>query len=887
MISLPLLVRLIGKMKRKYFKYVFKSLKNDFSRIVAIILIVILGNSFLVGLLSTTPDLFSSMDKYYDNTNFMDICIRSTVGFNEATLSYVENNIVGIDNISLTSDKEQYVLIDNVKAFAQISYRKMVGDTNNKLTLVEGRYPKNANECVLLVKNNSLAPYHINSTIKVDDETTLTVVGSVRNPLYITSQAEHSLTSGTTIEAYIYLDDNYFNNLTYTTLYIDFFQSKQMNGFSNEYDEFISKKVEDLQNISKKTLELRIAEIKQDYYDEVHDAVYLEVLNAVKESIKEQYGLDLTIEELLMYLESPAFSDYKKYIEDTTNEQTEVQLNEIINSLSPNWYILDRDSIQSAYMFKTDALKMQTISTIFPPFFFLIAMLVCLSSMSRIITRDRQYIGTLKALGFSKRVISLKYIFYGLISSLIGCVAGAFIGIFALPAVIMQIYSSVYYLGTFSFTLQPLYVFGFSSLMIVLLLLVVLIVILSNLREPAAQLMLGNKSPKPGKKILLERIPFLWKRIKFKYKSMFRNIFRFKKNLLMMIIGVGGCAGMLLTSFGLTDSFKVITNDQYNDITKYDALVLTSENNIDSSLIFDNLDANLTYDKSYYQRGSVSEDESYSLQIISAGNNLSEYVGFLDENHNKIDFNENSVILTKQISDDFNIHEGDLLKINTDFGEIEVKISDVCLNYVENYIYFGTNSFAKYFYENKEENVSYNSFLIKINEELDADKEMVLDSLVNNEYVSSIVSTTSTKQTYSSIINNLSMIVILIVCLSGALAAIVIYNLTDININERIREIATLRVCGYRRREVLMYILREIFVMSTIGIVVGLLIGLFLHWFIVTNIASIGLVFSTTINWPSYIYTILMSWVFVIIVSFCFYPKIRSINMAESLKSVD
>lgn len=887
MISLPLLVRLIGKMKRKYFKYVFKSLKNDFSRIVAIILIVILGNSFLVGLLSTTPDLFSSMDKYYDNTNFMDICIRSTVGFNEATLSYVENNIVGIDNISLTSDKEQYVLIDNVKAFAQISYRKMVGDTNNKLTLVEGRYPKNANECVLLVENNSLAPYHINSTIKVDDETTLTVVGSVRNPLYITSQAEHSLTSGTTIEAYIYLDDNYFNNLTYTTLYIDFFQSKQMNGFSNEYDEFISKKVEDLQNISKKALELRIAEIKQDYYDEVHNAVYLEVLNAVKESIKEQYGLDLTIEELLMYLESPAFSDYKKYIEDTTNEQTEVQLNEIINSLSPNWYILDRDSIQSAYMFKTDALKMQTISTIFPPFFFLIAMLVCLSSMSRIITRDRQYIGTLKALGFSKRVISLKYIFYGLISSLIGCVAGAFIGIFALPAVIMQIYSSVYYLGAFSFTLQPLYVFGFSSLMIVLLLLVVLIVILSNLREPAAQLMLGNKSPKPGKKILLERIPFLWKRIKFKYKSMFRNIFRFKKNLLMMIIGVGGCAGMLLTSFGLTDSFKVITNDQYNDITKYDALVLTSENNIDSSLIFDNLDANLTYDKSYYQRGSVSEDESYSLQIISAGNNLSEYVGFFDENHNKIDFNENSVILTKQISDDFNIHEGDLLKINTDFGEIEVKISDVCLNYVENYIYFGTNSFAKYFYENKVENVSYNSFLIKINEELDADKEMVLDSLVNNEYVSSIVSTTSTKQTYSSIINNLSMIVILIVCLSGALAAIVIYNLTDININERIREIATLRVCGYRRREVLMYILREIFVMSTIGIAVGLLIGLFLHWFIVTNIASIGLVFSTTINWPSYIYTILMSWVFVIIVSFCFYPKIRSINMAESLKSVD
>ena len=199
----------------------------------------------------------------------------------------------------------------------------------------------------------------------------------------------------------------------------------------------------------------------------------------------------------------------------------------------------------------------------------------------------------------------------------------------------------------------------------------------------------------------------------------------------------------------------------------------------------------------------------------------------------------------------------------------------------------GEKVYNELFNNEETSNFIYNSYLIDFISDNQDDIGVAIDYLSNLDVVSSVSSTTSTRQMYDSIIDNLSMIVILIVILSGALAAIVIYNLTDININERIREIATLRVLGYRRREVLMYILREIFVMATIGIAIGLGIGVFLHWFIVINIESVGILFSLTISWQSYIYAILIAWVFVIAVTMCFYPRIRKINMAESLKSVD
>ncbi len=873
-------------MKSTYVKYIFSSLRKDFSRIAAIIGIVVLASGFLVGLLSTTPDLFQTMDNYYDETSFMDIQLRSTIGFDEETLTYIEDNISDIQNIDMTSDDETYITIDGTRAYASISYRSFNSDSNNYLTLVEGRYPTSSDEVVLLEYNSSLAEYQIGSTITYNDET-FTVVGSVRNPMYITYQSETSYTTGATIEAYVYLDSSYYEDLTFTTVYITFNKAVSMNAFEDEYEAYIEEKIADLQEISADALQVTIDNIKDTIYDEVYDSVYDAALQEAADAISEILGREISKELVEQFLDLPLFTSIKDQFEQTIATTANELIDEQIANYNPTWYILDRDSISSAYQFKTDALKVQTISYIFPPFFLLIAVLVCLSSMSRIITRDRAIIGTFKALGFSKFKIASKYLLYGLVSSLIGCVAGCFIGIFAIPAIIMSLYGSIYYLATLAYTFQALMVIGFTILMLVLLLAVVIGVILNNLKQPAAVLMLGNKSPKPGKKILLERIPILWKHLKFKYKSMLRNIFRFKKNLLMMIIGIGGCVGMLVAGFGLTDSFSVFQNEQFDTIIKYDALVLLSEENTDLSETFESIQTDLEYESIYYQSVTLSEDESYSLSLISSADNIDSYIGLYNED-NLIEFTSTSVVVSKQISQDFDLYAGDEITINSDFGEKTLIITDVFNNYVSNYLIIGSDIFNTVMIENTTvEADTYNAYLLNILTDDEDIKEEVIDTLINNLLVSTVSSTDALKETYNTIISNLSLVVILIIFLSGALAVIVIYNLTDININERIREMATLRVLGYRRREVLMYILREIFFMSVIGILIGLGIGVFLHWFVVVNIGSVGLLFSTAISWQSYVYSILIAMVFVTIVTMCFYPKIKKINMAESLKSVD
>lgn len=858
---------------KTYWRYVRHSFKGDISRIVAIVAIVALGIGFLVGLLSTTPDLYKTMDTYYDQANFADITIRSTIGFSNDTAQYIKDNVSDVKDVSLTAEKETYVDLDTSHVLARLIYRSFENEGNDLLTLSSGRYPKTENECVMLVGNNSLASYEIGSKLSYvenDVKHTFSIVGTVYDPNYIAFQAEQSYITGGTIEAIAYFDKNFYADLTYTNASVTFLSTEKMDCYSSEYENYIDNKITEISAISKEALDLRV--------EELHETIYEQALEASKQSIRESlsflpdYLIDSIIESII---------DQEWFL-DLVKQNADEAFDELVQSMSPAWYVLNRDSITSAYVFKTDAQKVQTISLIFPPFFFLIAMLVSLSSISRIITKDRPIIGTFKALGFKKGKILTKYILYGVFSSLIGCILGVGIGLFALPGVLMFIYRSVYYLPVMSFVFTYGYVIGFSALMIGLVLLVVIGVVMTNLKEPAAQLMLGEKVPKPGKKILLEKIPFIWKHLKFKYKSMFRNIFRFKKNLLMMIIGIGGCSGMLLTGFGIQDSFNVIANDQYEQIIKYDAIVSVNAGT-DPSTIFE---SNANYTGVIYQRGTVYKDETINVEIFGSDNKLLGYVGFYDTYGNEMTFNDDSVIISQQIADVLGVKANNIFQLDTDYGTKNVVITGVCQNYVSNYVYFGKNAYQRYF-DVTYDNTTINAYIIELSSMASQEQDAYLSNLARLESVTSITATSATRETYDLIISNLSMVVLLITLLSGGLAAIVIYNLTDININERIREIATLRVIGYRRREVLMYIIREIFVMSLIGILIGLGIGVFLHWFIMINIGSIGLVFSTTINWSSYLLTIAISIVFVVAISLCFYPKIRHINMAESLKSVE
>lgn len=848
-------------MKKTYIKYIMSSIKEDLSHLIAIFLIVFLGISFIVGLMSTSPDIEYTVDKYYKENNFVDTYIVSTIGFDEEDTSKIKEKIDDIDLIESHYQIDEYYYVNSKKVTGRLIYRTFEDNAIDKLTLIDGRFPSNKNECVAL-SSEGLVEYKIGDYITVDEEKS-TIVGTVSDPFYIANSKDKTTIGTKEINLVCYFNESYFDDLNTSMIKITFKNTKDLQAFSKEYEQYITKKVADIETISSSLIENRKSKIKEKIKEEVKNEVYKGIVEKLMESqlINEETAKALA--DRLIENESN-----KKII----NENTEIQYKKFLNENNPKWYVLTRNEIQGARMLKEDVNKVTIIGQILPIFFYLIGMLVSLSSMTRIIAKDRAKMGTLKSIGFTKYGIYRKYLFYGLIASVLGCVLGSILGIFILPYVISNIYRTLYKLPPLVFTFQTGIILGFSALMIFMIIGAISAISYSSLRETVSSLLIA-KTPKAGRKILVEKIPFIRKHLKFKYKSMLRNIFRFKKNLLMIIVGVGGCVALLLVSFALKDSLSVVKGAQYKIIINYDFVVTVKDtnNNPFASTHYKN-------DLIFYDEGTVKgKEQNIDVSVLSS-NKINDYVGF-DDN---IEFNENSVIITKQIAEANNITIGDYVLIDlSSSGHIaQAKVSAITTNYVSNYVYFGETVFNKYF-----PNLEKNSFIVETGLK-DEDVKKYSETLIYDENITAISSTLSTKELYGQILDNLDALIAILVLLCGALIAIVVYNLTDIIISERIKEIATLRVVGYFKREALAYIYREIVFMSFFGVIVGIIFGLFLHQYVIINIGSIGLVFGKHIKILSYVYSVGFAFVCILLTTFIFYPKIKKIQMAEALKSV-
>ena len=841
-------------MKKTYWKYVLSSIKKDFTRLLAIFLIVTLGVGFLVGLMSVTPDLQKTANEYYIQNNLTDVWISSTIGFSESDHQKIKEVVPGIRKIEIYDQMDQNVYLNNDKKLqGRVIYRDFDEHGIDKLTFVEGRAPVEPDECVLLNPISSMAKYEINDTIRVD-ENIYKIVGKVSDPYYMSDAPEQTIIGNGILDTIVYIDEEFNESPTYTTIKMTFDKSKDYSAFSTQYEDFIREKQAEIDLISQKIIDERLIEVKE--------MLKTEVIKYVKEEIKKAF---------------PALADNDKIINDIVDGLAETEsFKKIIDDEfdkqfgTPKWYILSRNEVPSAHMFKLDSNKIDSIAKIFPVFFYLITLLVCIASITRIVNNDRQYMGTLKSLGYKKSTIYKKYIFYGVFTSLLGSIIGSLFGLFVLPFIVHGVYCSLYNLPKIIFTFPAGVVFGYSAIMVSLILLTIVLIVHGCLKEHVSSLLIG-KAPTAGKKILLEKIPRLWSRLKFRSKSMLRNVFRFKKNLIMMLIGVGGCTGILLTSFGLKDSLNVLNTEQYNTILKYDLVV--NVNNIEENPIN-------TFQNSpiYYYSSKVLDNKDNLDVMMIGGNDLDKFVGF-DEG---VVFNESSVVITKQIADDLDIKKGNKISLDMRDGHfVQLVVTGVTTNYIENYVYIGEKVINKTFPEMKK-----NAFIVQT--ELEGDElDTYIRKLVDMENVIGVKSVTQSKETYESILNNLNSIVLILVLVSGTLIAVVIYNLTDIMITERFKEIATLRVIGYQRREALFYIFKEIVFMSIFGILFGLGFGVFLHHFVILRIVSAGLTFGMTIHWTSYIYTTLLTILFITLTSFVFYPRIVKIKMAEALKSVE
>ena len=586
------------------------------------------------------------------------------------------------------------------------------------------------------------------------------------------------------------------------------------------------------------------------------------------------------------YLEAKA--DVEKELADAAKEITDAE--EDLKELEmPEWYVLDRNSNISYISFSMNADKVGAIATVFPVFFYLVAALVTLTTMTRMVEKERTQIGTLKALGYTKGIIMSKYLVYCGLASISGSIAGLLMGFNILPNIIWTAYGMLYHLPALNAAFMWEYAISSSVIAVFCTMAATVNACHHTLKEKPASLMLP-KAPKAGKHILLERITFIWSRMKFSYKATARNIFRYKKHFFMTVIGIAGCTALMVAGFGVNDSIKDIAHTQFEDIMRYQLRVELDTKEAFDDILNDFLNDSskvIGYTEVLITEGTIDQNgESFELSIISPKIG-SELHGFIDLRNRKtgeaIKLDNDSVILAEKLADSLGLKKGDKIAVeNADEKIAELIITDLCENYVGSYIYLTQASYANYF----DTEPIANTILVKsqFTEDLqdDAISEILLSEAVSNaEFISQI------QKTYTNLLSSIGFIVIVLVIAAGALAVIVLYNLINININERNTELATLKVLGYHNNEVAGYVFRETIILSIVGTIVGLVLGTILHRFIVAVAENYNLMFGRQISPQSFILSALATLLFSLSVNLVMYGKLKKIEMVDSMKAVD
>lgn len=575
-------------------------------------------------------------------------------------------------------------------------------------------------------------------------------------------------------------------------------------------------------------------------------------------------------------------------------EKGEAQIDEAqqqIDSLAKDakWVVLDRMSHYSARDYEACADRMDGIASVFPVFFFLVAALVCMTTMTRMVDEQRQEIGTLKALGYSKGQIAFKYLAYAGTASLFGSIAGCAIGMVVFPWIIFTAWNAMYNLESIHFTFQPGLILLACGSVIAVVLLATIGSIYKELRQVPSKLM-RPKAAKAGSKILLERIPWLWRRISFMHKVTLRNLFRYKKRFFMTVIGIAGCSALLVAGFGLNDSISDIVVRQFEAIYHYNATLsadleenpdlpaqLSALPNVAETAQIETAPVSIRYD---------DKDVSATLNIIEDPADIGSFITFNGQEGEKepLQLTDEGILLSIKTAEKMGVKKGDQLSFKlADGSEKSLKIAGVFEQYIDHQIYLTRSLYNTL--DNKDK--ASVSFLL-ILDSVDPQAESDLGSAINDlNGTSSLTFYSSLKENFLNMISSIQIVVVVLVLSAAALAFVVLYNLSNVNISERMREIATIKVLGFTEKEVNQYVNRESILLSMIGAAAGLLLGIWLHGMIMNLAEMDNIRFGRTINPTSFIFAFVLTMLFTFMVNWIMKKRLRNIEMVESLKAVE
>lgn len=847
----------------------FISIKKNYKRYISLILIILLGVGFYAGIKASSPDMKDTLNHFYQQHNLYDFQLISKLGILEEDIAELQNagyTVEAIYSFDTVIKKQEE---NAVKVYSYDKNSKI-----NTLTLIEGKYPQQENECVI-EKNETTEDFKIGDKLTVGqgnlNQKELTITGFIQSPIYISQEKDSTNLLSGKIDYYLYTPKENFTDDYYSILYVDLDNEKSI--FSKSYDKKIQDEEKKLQEITNKRNTIRKEEL-------------LNPIRNQQNTLEQQYN---TLKEQYENIENnPNISNEQKETLATTLESLEnskVELEDSIQTIEDSeWYILDITSNIGVYQYEQDTLRLSNIAEIFPLVFFVVAILVCLTTMTRMIEEQRSQIGTLKSLGYTSFTIMFKYIIYALSATLIGSIIGVTIGFKIIPNIIFNMYDVAYNIPDFQNSFQMDLAIQGTLIALVCTLGATIYTSIKTLKEVPAEL-LRPKAPKSGKRVLLEKIPLIWKRLHFSHKVTIRNVFRYKKKFLMTIIGISGSTALVLAGFGLKDCIERLVPDQYEHVFQYQATVALTENatSEQKEQILTELEnkEEITDILRVDQEGIQIDynDTTQNVQVIIPDGNIENFIRLQNRESKEIYTLTSGVIITEKIANLLDKQIGDTISFEINKETYQEKITGITENYFNHYFYLPQ-------IEAKEKD-NYNTLFLKtinLTEKEEKDLATILKEIPG---ISSISFTSDSKDTFDSTMKNFSYVALILIVSAGLLAFIVLYNLESVNISERVRELASIKVLGFYDKEVYLYITRETIILFIIGIVIGLGLGNILVYYILKTCEQDIMMFNPIVAWPSYFYTLLIMIVFISIVSITSYFTLKKIDMIESLKSVE
>jgi len=914
--------RLNGDREMKaYTKNSIRNIKNSLNRFLSIAAIVALGTGFLAGLVATTPDMEDAMDAEMDDTSWYDIDVQNTLGFSKDDIAVIKNlqTVSAVqpayvsDAVLVSQDKTHYTArifgyLDDAQNGTE--YEKL-----NKLVLVSGRLPECANECVVqspngytttLPKAGECISFLNKAPGYADDK--LTVTGVVTSPMFISAESEPSLKGSGSVTLAVYVMRSFYTLDSFTDVYVSVKGASELSTWSQSYKTLVQQASLEINNICTPLVEQRIKLLKEQV-PAITDALNTLCDAEKKLSSDTEFRVQQSrkIASLLSQNKTQRelaqkINDVADNVQKTLEEPSEVENGlPLINEVNAQLLLLEKkhDNVWGVHTrkdnvgyasYQSNIEKIASMSKVFPVFFYLIAMLVSLTTMTRLVEERRTETGSLKAIGFSTAQLLSEYVVYALSATLLGCVIGLSAGFRIFPKVINNAYGMMYSLPPVKTPFRWNIAFAAGSIAVVCILIATLAACLAETKETPAVLM-TPKAPSPGKRILLERVSFIWNKLPFSGKVTARNLFRYKKRLYMTVLGVAGCSALLTAGFGLHDSIFDIVNKQFGEVNKYDlSLVFNGETaDKDDAQVHDFLNDKNTvteWMKFSSENGTIvngDKTQPVNICVPEKPASLEQFVSFRERlSHKKNPFTQNGIVITEKLCEQLGVSAGDYVTLINKDG---IQSKTIVLGGAENYVYAYVYLFPKTYESLFAKKPAYTAALCNLTPQSNNDDTVT--RIMSSSAVLYALLTKTLKNTAYKTMSSINIVVIVLILSSGILSMVVLYNLANINICERKREIATLLVLGYNEREARRYIFREIDFLSFMGIALGLLLGVPLHRFVVSTLEVNAAMWGRTIYAPSFIYAACISVAFTFMVNIVMRKSLRDINMVESMKTID